>query len=214
MKPVAAKALKPRKTPSQARSVVTVGAIFEASIQVLLADGFDKLTTTRVAERAGVSVGTLYQYYPNKQALMAGVLEQHLVKVVEAIERACEQHRGQPVADMAAALVNAFIDAKMGRPEVSKALYAPSSELDGVAVVQRMTARAQTSVMALLATAPDAVFEDTPMVSMMLLTASVGPVQAVLEMGAAPPLVKALREQLTLLGQTYLAQFAKARAMR
>ena len=58
-------AFEPRKTPIQARSTVTVEAISEATIQVLLSHGAERLTTTRVAERAGVSVGTLYQYYPN-----------------------------------------------------------------------------------------------------------------------------------------------------
>jgi AcrR family transcriptional regulator len=58
--------LEPRKTPVQERSTVTVEAIYEATFQVLLAVGPDRLTTTRVAERAGVSVGTLYQYFPNK----------------------------------------------------------------------------------------------------------------------------------------------------
>src|SRR5215468_8747419 len=71
-------ALEPRKAPVQARSVVTVEAISEATIQVLLSHGTDRLTTTRVAERAGVSVGTLYQYYPNKQSLLFTVLEDHL----------------------------------------------------------------------------------------------------------------------------------------
>ena len=61
-------ALEPRKTPVQARSTVTVEAISEATIQVLLRHGAERLTTTRVAQRAGVSVGTLYQYYPNKQS--------------------------------------------------------------------------------------------------------------------------------------------------
>jgi hypothetical protein len=59
-------ALEPRKTPIQARSTVTVQAISEATIQVLLSHGAERLTTTRVAERAGVSVGTLYQYSSNK----------------------------------------------------------------------------------------------------------------------------------------------------
>jgi len=59
--------LEPRKTPVQERSTVTVEAIYEATFQVLLTvGGPDRLTTTRVAERAGVSVGTLYQYFPNK----------------------------------------------------------------------------------------------------------------------------------------------------
>ena len=70
-------ALKPRKTPTQARSAATVDAIFEATIQVLLAAGGQRLTTTRVAERAGVSVGTMYQYFPNKQALLYAVVHQH-----------------------------------------------------------------------------------------------------------------------------------------
>ncbi|HEX3471637.1 MAG TPA: helix-turn-helix domain-containing protein, partial [Silvibacterium sp.] len=56
--------LQPRKSPVQARSTASVSAILEATIQVLLDVGKERLTTTRVAYRAGVSVGTLYQYFP------------------------------------------------------------------------------------------------------------------------------------------------------
>jgi len=65
-----ATAFEPRKMPVQTRATVTVGAICEATIQVLLSHGPDRLTTTRVADRAGVTVGTLYQYYPNKPSLL------------------------------------------------------------------------------------------------------------------------------------------------
>ena len=82
-------ALKPRKTPVQARAEVTVEAICEATIQVLLSHGAERLTTTRVAERAGVSVGTLYQYYPNKRSLLFAVLEHHLNNVAGRVEVAC-----------------------------------------------------------------------------------------------------------------------------
>ncbi len=61
-------AFQPRERPIQARSTVTVEAISEATIQVLLRHGAERLTTTWVAERAGVSVGTLYRYDPNKQS--------------------------------------------------------------------------------------------------------------------------------------------------
>ena len=74
-------AFEPRKSPVQARSTVTVEAIYEATIQVLLSQGAERLTTTRVAERAGVSVGTLYQYFPNKQSLLFAVLEAHINRV-------------------------------------------------------------------------------------------------------------------------------------
>ena len=67
--------LEPRKSPVQARSAASVDAILEATIQVLLDDGKERLTTTRVALRAGVSVGTLYQYFPNKSALLQAALE-------------------------------------------------------------------------------------------------------------------------------------------
>src|SRR5690349_9372369 len=93
-------AFEPRKTPIQARSAATVEAISEATIQVLLSRGAERLTTTRVAERAGVSVGTLYQYYPNKQSLLFAVLEHHLNNVAERVESACESACHKPLAEM------------------------------------------------------------------------------------------------------------------
>src|SRR6266436_8082725 len=83
--------LEPRKSPVQARSAASVDAILEATIQVLLNVGKERLTTTRVALRAGVSVGTLYQYFPNKIALLQAALQRHLVAVTEAVERVCKK---------------------------------------------------------------------------------------------------------------------------
>jgi len=116
-------AFEPRKTPVQTRAAVTVEAISEATIQVLLSHGGDRLTTTRVAERAGVSVGTLYQYYPNKESLLFAVLQDHLEKVTMAVEAACEQARYRPLADMIRTVVEAFVDAKLSRTDISVALY-------------------------------------------------------------------------------------------
>lgn len=63
--------LKPRKIPVQSRGVETLEVILEAAAQVLEAYGYEKTTTNLVAERAGVSIGTIYEYYPNKDALLA-----------------------------------------------------------------------------------------------------------------------------------------------
>src|SRR6218665_150213 len=90
--------LNPRKMPRQARSAATVDAIHEATIQVLLTGGLSRLTTTRVAERAGVSVGTMYQYFPQKQALIYAVVQQHLGLIAEAVEDACGRLQGQTIA--------------------------------------------------------------------------------------------------------------------
>ena len=82
-----AAALKPRKTPVQARSAATIDALHIAAVQVLTREGLSRCTTTRIAARAGISVGSLYQYYPNRDALLAAVLERHLDGVAGAVDR-------------------------------------------------------------------------------------------------------------------------------
>jgi AcrR family transcriptional regulator len=64
----------------------------------LLAVGERRLITTRVAERAGVSVGTMYQYFPHKEALLYAVLQWHLAHISAAVEVACQGYRGRPAA--------------------------------------------------------------------------------------------------------------------
>lgn len=66
---------KTRRTPRQPRSEATVDAILEAAFQLLEADGIEALTTNHIAERAGVSVGTLYQYFRGKQAILAALAQ-------------------------------------------------------------------------------------------------------------------------------------------
>src|SRR5262249_14704450 len=122
--------LNPRKSPRQGRSIATVDAIFEATIQVLLSDGPIRLTTTRVAHRAGVSVGTLYQYFPNKQALLFAVLERQLAMLAGAIEKACDEIPCATKETVAETVVKAYLQAKMAQAEVSPALYRIAMELD------------------------------------------------------------------------------------
>jgi AcrR family transcriptional regulator len=199
-----AKRLSPRKMPVQARSLNTVEAIFEACIQVLTTMGVERLTTTRVAERAGVSVGTLYQYFPNKQALLAAVLEKHLLLVVSAVEEACNASRGKTSDQMASALVEAFMDAKFADPDASRALYAVAPTVDGEAMVARLTQRAQRAMCEMLVTASDRAFDQPPLISYVLSTALVGPVQSLLKIKADRRMIAATRHQLILMTQGYL----------
>jgi AcrR family transcriptional regulator len=76
---------KPRKAASQERSRATVDALVEATARILVREGFDKASTNRVAEVAGVSVGSLYQYFPSKEALVAAVIERHRQEVVQTV---------------------------------------------------------------------------------------------------------------------------------
>jgi len=68
---------KPRKNASQDRSRATVDALVEATARILVKEGFDKASTNRIAEAAGVSVGSLYQYFPSKEALVVAVMDRH-----------------------------------------------------------------------------------------------------------------------------------------
>ncbi len=199
-------ALKPRKTPVQARSTHTVQAILQASVQVLTDVGAARLTTTRVALRAGVSVGTLYQYFPNKQALLAAVLEQHLESVVAAVEAACERHKGRSARAMAAAVAEAFLEAKFANPDASRSLYAVSPDVGGSDVVERLTRRSQVALCAMLASASDKRFDELTTVSYVLSTALIGPVQGLLVSEAPASAVRVVRRHLIALVHGYLEQ--------
>ena len=178
-------------------------AIAEATIQVLLAVGLNRLTTTRVADRAGVSVGTLYQYYPNKPALLYAVLEAHSIRVVEAVEHACRANRGAAVKVLMAAVVEAFVKAKRERTDISTALYAAAAEPEGAAVLRRLSKRVHRVLTAALADAAGPTAGDMEFVALMLYSAMVGATPAVLEAGAPPKMGIRLHQELLVLCQRY-----------
>ena len=197
-------AFEPRKTPIQARSTVTVEAISEATIQVLLSHGAERFTTTRVAERAGVSVGTLYQYYPNKQSLLFAVLEHHMNNVATRVEAACESACYKPLAEMIKEMVEAFVDAKMERADISAALYRVAADVGGPALIKRISQRSRKAIAATLQTAPDAKSPPDKFVIDTMLAAMAGAMRSLLEGDASPGTVRKLREQLVLLCQSYM----------
>ena len=200
--------IRARKTPVQARSADTVEVLLEGTVQVLLVDGADRLTTTRVAERAGVTVGTLYQYYPNKQALLYALLDRKLNLVSEAVEQACALCRGCRLDPMIEELMETFVDAKMAHADVSAALYRISAELNSAEVILKHQKRTRTAITAMLRTAPElaAVSDAALRVKAETLGAAMsGAIRSVLEAGASPRAVSALRRELVLLGRGYLA---------
>ena len=109
--------IQPRRSPRQARARFTVDAIVEGSLQVLLDRGYDRFTTTRAAERAGVSVGSLYQYFPNKAALAAAVVDRCCERFLEAVEQALAGGRHATLADCIRALVDVTIRSHHLTPE-------------------------------------------------------------------------------------------------
>jgi AcrR family transcriptional regulator len=204
-------ALSPRKKPTQARSQATVDAIFEATIQVLLSVGLQRLTTIRVAERAGASVGTLYQYYPHKQALLFAVLQRHLGNVEKAITEAAASSHHTPLATMVSAVIAALVKVKTERLDESRALYAVSTELNSQETVLVHERRCRTALISMLKTATDAKFNDLETVVFMLVTAMSGPTRTVVERGGPGEMVRVLQKHLGLICLGYLERVAANR---
>lgn len=97
-----------RKTPKQARSIELVAAILEAAAQVLAKEGAQRFTTARVAEKAGVSVGSVYQYFPNKAAILFRLQTDEWRETTDLL-REILGDRSRPPPERLRALVHAFI---------------------------------------------------------------------------------------------------------
>ena len=78
----------PRKSASQKRSRVTVETLLDATARVLTRQGYDRASTNRIAATAGVSVGSLYQYFPNKEALVASLVARHNREMLQLLRDA------------------------------------------------------------------------------------------------------------------------------
>jgi AcrR family transcriptional regulator len=87
--------LEPRKLPRQERARVTFEALVEACAQLLARDGYAALTTNAIAERAGVSVGTLYQFFPNRDAVIAALCRRRLLGTLPAVEASMQAARSE-----------------------------------------------------------------------------------------------------------------------
>jgi AcrR family transcriptional regulator len=113
---------KPRKHASQERSRATVDALVEATARVLVREGFDKASTNRIAEVAGVSVGSLYQYYPGKEALVAAVIDRHNQEIMQVVHGALAEVASQPIEKAVRRLVAVAIEAHRIDPKLHRVL--------------------------------------------------------------------------------------------
>ncbi len=114
--------INPRKQASQERSRATVDALIEATARILVREGFDKASTNRIAEEAGVSIGSLYQYYPGKEALVAAVVDRHNRELMQIVRTALAEVAALPVDKAVRRLVGVAIDAHRADPKLHRVL--------------------------------------------------------------------------------------------
>jgi AcrR family transcriptional regulator len=126
--------LEARKAPGQARSKETVNIILEASARILESEGLRGFNTNSVAAKAGVSVGSLYQYFPNKDAILMALIERFEDAAQEAINEALLSAKGRPLKPSLRLFVRALVETHFSRPKLNRLLEAEEERLGGGSV--------------------------------------------------------------------------------
>ena len=119
---VAKRQVFPRKLPKQARSKATVDAILIAAARVLVKEGFDHASTNRIAEVAGVSIGSLYQYFPSKDAIVAALMQKHVEDTIASVGQEFARVATLPLEPAARSMVDLMLAAHAVDPDLHKAL--------------------------------------------------------------------------------------------
>jgi AcrR family transcriptional regulator len=112
----------PRKQASQERSRVTVDALVEATARILVREGFDRASTNHIAATAGVSVGSLYQYFPSKEALVAAVIDRHQQELLQLVRDVLLEVAALPIGKAVRRLVAVAIEAHRIDPKLHRVL--------------------------------------------------------------------------------------------
>jgi AcrR family transcriptional regulator len=140
----------PRKEASQDRSKATVDALLAATARVLVKDGYDRASTNKVAEAAGVSIGSLYQYFPSKEALVSAVIHRHTSEMMDVVRASLGRVAALPLADAARELVSVMIDAHRLEPKLHRVLVEQIPRVGNLEQIESMDDEAITLVRAYL----------------------------------------------------------------
>ena len=147
---VQSKPIDRRRAPRQERSRVTVEAILEASAQIICEHGYEKASTNRIAKRAGVSIGTLYQYFPNKEALIARLIDRHTDELMSLIGRQLLALVGVPLEEAVRQLIYTMLEAHRVNPELHRACAEQVHHVGMAEQVRDVTRRSAALVRAYL----------------------------------------------------------------
>lgn len=111
-----------RRQPTQERARETVNVILDAVIRLLKRSGASAVTTNRVAEAAGVSIGSVYQYFPNKRAILIALHERHIEQVDQTLHRKIAESAGEPLEAIVSRLIGGMIEVHAADPELAALL--------------------------------------------------------------------------------------------
>jgi AcrR family transcriptional regulator len=141
---------EPRKSPSQDRARATVTAILDATARILAEDGFTAVNTNRVAEVAGVSVGSLYQYFPNKAALVGAVAVRHTETMAAIVAAGVHAAADDDPPGLVKTLIRATMAAHAEHPKLRRAIIEELPRIGRPARIAELKQDIHRSVVALL----------------------------------------------------------------
>ncbi len=123
--------VKPRKEAVQGRAKATVEAILRATAHILVRTGYETMTTNRVADEAGVSIGSLYQYFPNKESIVSALIDRHLEGQMQWLRQAAMVAMTQPLDEAARTLIEGLIAAHRVDPELHRVFFEELPRMGG-----------------------------------------------------------------------------------
>lgn len=129
---------QPRKLPRQKRSQETVDAILAATAHILSRQGLEKATTNAVARRAGVSIGSLYQYFPDKEALVRALNERHTREILDLLRARFDEIREAPIPEAVEAIVRAMVEVHRHDPSLHRVLVQVTPAVGGREETRRL----------------------------------------------------------------------------
>lgn len=197
--------LSPRKAPRQSRSQATVTAILDATARILVERGYAAASTNAVAERAGVSVGSLYQYFPNKEALVSALHTRHGEQMMEVIQRALTKAMDATLEDALSGLIEATVEAHRVDADLHRVLEEQHGDKDVDTMHQEYIDVMEDRVVALLArhraeiTAPD-----LKLAAFMLMNAAHGLIHAVVLQRPKGVSLKTSTQEIVCMMRAYL----------
>jgi AcrR family transcriptional regulator len=168
----------PRKQPRQARSRALVEAVLDATERVLAEEGPEYATTTRIAEIAGVSVGSLYQYFPSRDALLAAVIERRVERDEQQLLTLAAELADAPLATALRAGARFVVDVYRREPDLYRTMVDEMDRVARDARVQVMMDDAIARTVAMLAPHREALrVDDLELAAYVLVTAQVAVVR-------------------------------------
>jgi AcrR family transcriptional regulator len=163
----------PRKRPRQERSRATVETVLAATARILVKRGWDGLSTNAVAEAAGVSIGSLYQYFPNKEALVAALIEKHVEDMSSALLSELARVARLPMAQAVRAVIELTIKAHAIEPALHQVLTEQVPRVGRLAKLRELDAICHRMVAGLLAARRDELAITDPDLAAFVLVASI-----------------------------------------